>query len=62
MGLREKTARAIGLIVNIEAATLVCYELLFVWRQVIGPSEHYAIFFCAVFSIVVLMTIEQILR
>ena len=62
MSLREKAARAIGLIVNIEAAALVFYELLFVWRQVIGPSEHYAIFFGAVFSIVVLMTVEQILR
>jgi len=62
MSLREKVARVIALIVNIEAAALVVYELLFVWHQVSGPSEHYAYFFGAVFSIVVLMTIEEILR
>jgi TRAP transporter 4TM/12TM fusion protein len=62
MSLRENAARVIALIVNIEAAALVVYELLFVWRQVSGPSEHYAIFFGAVFSIVVLKTIEEILR
>jgi TRAP transporter 4TM/12TM fusion protein len=52
----------IALIVNIVAAALVLYELSFVWYQTSGPSEHYAIFFGAVFSIVVLMTIEEILR
>jgi TRAP transporter 4TM/12TM fusion protein len=62
MSLREKAARVIALIVNIEAAALVLYELLFVWRQLTGPSEHYAIFFGAVFSIVVLTTIEETLR
>lgn len=62
MSLREKAARVIALIVNIEAAALVLYQLLFVWRQLTGPSEHYAIFFGAVFSITVLMTIEEILR
>ncbi|MBI4203502.1 MAG: TRAP transporter fused permease subunit [Betaproteobacteria bacterium] len=61
MSLREKAARAIALIVNIEAAALVLYELSFVWFQTTGPSEHYAIFFGAVFSIVVLKTIEEIL-
>jgi TRAP transporter 4TM/12TM fusion protein len=61
MSWREKTARAIGLIVNIEAAALVLYELSFVWWQTTGPSEHYAIFFGAVFSIAVLMTLEQVL-
>jgi TRAP transporter 4TM/12TM fusion protein len=61
MSLREKTARVIALIVNIEAAALVLYELSFVWFQTSGPSEHYAIFFGAVFSIVVLKTIEEIL-
>ena len=44
MSLREKAARAIALIVNIEAAALVLYELSFVWWQTTGPSEHYAIF------------------
>jgi len=62
MSLREKAARVIALIVNIEAAALALYELSFVWYMTTGPSEHYAIFFGAVFSIVVLMTIEQILR
>ena len=61
MSLREKAARAIALIVNIEAAALVLYELAFVWRQWGGPSEHYAIFFGAIFSIVVLKTIGEIL-
>jgi TRAP-type uncharacterized transport system fused permease subunit len=61
MSLREKTARAIGLIVNILAAALVVYELSFVWWQTTGPSEHYAIFFGAIFSIVVLKTIEETL-
>lgn len=61
MSLREKAARVIALIVNIEAAALVLYELAFVWHQVSGPSEHYAIFFGAIFSIVVLKTIEEIL-
>jgi TRAP transporter 4TM/12TM fusion protein len=61
MSLREKAARGIGLIVNIEAAALVLYELSFVWYQTSGPSEHYAIFFGAVFSIVVLKTIGEIL-
>jgi TRAP transporter 4TM/12TM fusion protein len=61
MSLREKVARAIGLIVNIEAAALALYELSFVWFLTTGPSEHYAIFFGAVFSIVVLKTIEEIL-
>jgi TRAP transporter 4TM/12TM fusion protein len=62
MSPREKAARVIGLIVNIEAAALVLYQLSFVWFQTTGPSEHYAIFFGAVFSIVVLKTIEEILR
>jgi TRAP transporter 4TM/12TM fusion protein len=62
MSLREKAARVIALIVNVEAAALVLYELSFVWYQTSGPSEHYAIFFGAVFSIVVLKTIEEILR
>ena len=62
MSLREKAARVIALIVNVEAAALVLYELSFVWWQTTGPSEHYAIFFGAVFSIVVLKTIEEILR
>lgn len=61
MSLREKAARVVALIVNIEAAVLVLYELSFVWFQTTGPSEHYAIFFGAVFSIVVLKTIEEIL-
>lgn len=61
MILREKAARVIALIVNIEAAALALYELSFVWWQTTGPSEHYAIFFGAVFSIVVLKTIEEIL-
>jgi TRAP transporter 4TM/12TM fusion protein len=61
MRLREKVARVIALIVNIEAAALVLYQLSFVWWQTSGPSEHYAIFFGAVFSIVVLKTIEGIL-
>jgi len=61
MSLREKAARAIGLIVNIEALALVVYELSFVWWQTTGPSEHYAIFFGAIFSIVVLKTMEEIL-
>ena len=61
MSLREKAARVIALIVNIVAAALVLYELAFVWHQVSGPSEHYAIFFGAIFSIVVLKTIEEIL-
>jgi TRAP transporter 4TM/12TM fusion protein len=61
MSLREKAARVIALIVNIEAAALILYELSFVWWQTTGPSEHYAIFFGAVFSIVVLKTIEEIL-
>jgi len=62
MSLREKAARVIGLIVNIVAAALVLYELSFVWWQTTGPSEHYAIFFGAVLSIVLLKTIEEILR
>ena len=61
MSLREKAARVIALIVNIEAAALVLYELSFVWWQTTGPSEHYAIFFGAIFSIVVLKTMEEIL-
>ena len=61
MSLGEKAARVIALIVNIEAAALVLYELSFVWFQTTGPSEHYAIFFGTVFSIVVLKTIEEIL-
>lgn len=61
MSLREKVARPIGLIVNIVAAALVLYELSFVWFQTSGPSQHYAIFFGAIFSIVVLKTIEDIL-
>jgi TRAP transporter 4TM/12TM fusion protein len=61
MSLRGKAARVIALIVNIEAAALIVYQLLFVWHQVSGPSEHYAIFFGAIFSIVVLKTIEEIL-
>jgi len=40
---------------------LVLYELSFVWFQTTGPSQHYAIFFGAIFSIVVLKTIEEIL-
>ena len=62
MSLGEKAARVIALIVNIEAAALIVYELLFVWSQFVGVSEHYAIFFGAVFSMSVLMTIEEILR
>lgn len=62
MSLGEKAARVIALIVNIEAAFLIVYELLFVWSQFVGVSEHYAIFFGAVFSMSVLMTIEEILR
>ena len=61
MSLREKAARVIALIVNIEAAALVLYELSFVWWQTTGPSEHYAIFFGAIFSIVVLKTMGEIL-
>src|SRR5687767_10012255 len=61
MGLREKAGRVIGLIVNIVAGGLVLYELSFVWFQTTGPSQHYAIFFGAIFSIVVLKTIEDIL-
>jgi TRAP transporter 4TM/12TM fusion protein len=61
MSLRETAARAIGLIANVVAAALVVYQLSFVWFQTSGPSEHYAIFFGAVFSIVVLKTIEEIL-
>ena len=61
MSLREKAARVIGLIVNIVAGALVLYELSFVWFQTTGPSQHYAIFFGAIFSIVVLKTLEQIL-
>jgi TRAP transporter 4TM/12TM fusion protein len=61
MSRREKVARVIGLTVNLVAAALVVYELSFVWWQTIGPSEHYAIFFGAVFSIVVLKTIGEIL-
>ncbi|MFQ5946625.1 MAG: TRAP transporter permease, partial [Anaerolineae bacterium] len=36
--------------------------LLFVWEQYIGVSEHYALFFGAVFSMAVLMHIEETLR
>ena len=61
MSLREKVARVIALIVNVECAALVLYELSFVWFQTSGPSQHYAIFFGAIFSIVVLKTIEDIL-
>ncbi len=61
MSLREKAARVIGLIVNVVAAGLVLYELSFVWFQTTGPSQHYAIFFGAIFSIVVLKTIEDLL-
>jgi TRAP transporter 4TM/12TM fusion protein len=61
MSLREKTARAIGLVVNIQAAALVLYQLSFVWYQTTGPSEHYAIFFGAIFSIVVLQIISELL-
>ncbi len=61
MSLREKAARGVGLIVNIVAAALVLYELSFVWYQTTGPSQHYAIFFGAIFSIVVLKTIEDLL-
>lgn len=62
MSLREKAARVIALIVNIEAAALIVYELLMVWRQFVGVSEHYAIFFGAVFTIAVLMHVEETLR
>jgi TRAP transporter 4TM/12TM fusion protein len=61
MSVRETAARAIGLIADTVAAALVVYQLSFVWFQTSGPSEHYAIFFGAVFSIVVLKTIEEIL-
>jgi TRAP transporter 4TM/12TM fusion protein len=59
---REKAARAIALIVNFVAAALIGYELLMVWRQFVGVSEHYAIFFGAVFSIAVLIHMEETLR
>jgi TRAP transporter 4TM/12TM fusion protein len=62
MHAREKAARVLALIVNIEAAALIVYELLLVWRQFVGVSEHYAIFFGAVFTIAVLMHIEETLR
>lgn len=62
MSLREKAARVIALIVNVLAAALIVYELLLVWRQFVGVSEHYAIFFAAVFTIAVLIHIEQTLR
>lgn len=62
MSLGEKAARVIALIVNIEAAALVVYELLYVLYQVTYVSEHYAIFFGAVFSMAVLMHIEETLR
>jgi TRAP transporter 4TM/12TM fusion protein len=61
MSLREKAARATALAVNVVAAALVLYELSFVWYQTTGPSQHYAIFFGAIFSIVVLKTIEDLL-
>ena len=62
MSLGEKAARVIALIVNIEAAALVVYELLYVVYQVTYVSEHYAIFFGAVFTMAVLMHIEEMLR
>ena len=43
MSLGEKAARVIALIVNIEAAVLVVYELLYVLYQVgRSPSKHHA--------------------
>src|SRR5918996_534183 len=60
--MREKAARVIALIVNIEAAALIVYELAMVWHQFVGVSEHYAIFFGAVFTIAVLLHIEETLR
>lgn len=62
MSVRERAARVIGLIVNIEAAALIVYELLMVWRQFVGVSEHFAIFFGAVFTIAVLIHIQETLE
>ncbi|MGF1608714.1 MAG: TRAP transporter permease [Kiloniellales bacterium] len=59
---REKAARIIDMIVNVEAGLLVVYQLFIVWHPLLGVSEHFASFFGAVFSMAILMHMAETLR
>jgi len=56
---RAKVARGLSWVVAVEAGLLVLYQLVDVWYPLQGVSQHYSLFFGAVFSIALLMALQE---
>jgi TRAP transporter 4TM/12TM fusion protein len=58
---RARAARALSWIVAVEAAALVVYQLVDVWHALQPVSRYYSLFFGAVYSMSLLMALEELL-
>ncbi|MBI1894544.1 MAG: TRAP transporter fused permease subunit [Candidatus Rokubacteria bacterium] len=58
---REKVAKILSWIIAVEASLLVLYQLIEVWYPLQGVSQRYSVFFVAVFSITLLLALQDLL-
>lgn len=58
---REDVRRALAGIVAVEAAALVAYQLVDVWRPLLPVSKYYSLYLAAVFSMSLLMALHELL-
>lgn len=59
---RAGVARALSWIVALEAAVLIVYQLVDVWQPLQPVSRYYSLFFGAVFSMSLLMALQETLE
>lgn len=58
---RHTVARALSWVVAAEAGLLVLYQLVEVWHPLQGVSQHYSLFFVAVYSMALLLALQDVL-